>query len=63
MRRRPVLDPTALEWKVPWIPTCLTSYEAVETRTTAAAGWQTARLEDKILTGTEPREIPVEVMS
>jgi len=33
----------------------------VETWTTAAAGWQTARLEDKILTGTEPREILVEV--
>jgi hypothetical protein len=26
-----------------------------------ASGWQTARLEDKILTGTEPREIPVEM--
>jgi len=55
------LDPTALEWEAPCVQTRLTSYEAVDTWTTAAAGWQTARLEDKILTGTEPRELPVEV--
>jgi len=59
MRRRPALDPTALEWEAPCVQTRLTNCEAVETGTTAA-GWQTARLEDKLLTGTEPRELPVE---